>query len=131
MILTNNFIETRSCYINKLDETENILRIEKKLGEDIDFDELINIDNAYRGLLENKSGKFLVVFAEDCSLTKEMKTKLASKERSSFKKAEALVIKTLANRIEANFYKKFYKPEHPLEIFETEAEGLRWLTSLN
>lgn len=131
MILTNNFIETRSCYINRIGETDNILRIEKKLGENIDFDELKDIDRAYKNLLENRKGKFLIVFAEDCSLTKEMKEKLASQERSSFKEAEALVIKTLANRIEANFYKKFYKPEHPIEIFESEAEGLRWLSSLN
>lgn len=131
MILTNNLIETRSCYINKVQNTDNILRIEKKLGETIDLDELRDIDRAYESLLQDKKGKFLIVFSEDCSLDKAIKERLASRERSSIKKAEALVIKTLANRLEANFYKRKYQQQHPIEVFESEEAGIEWLSGLN
>ena len=91
MVVTD-VIETRCCFINKIDEAQNILRIEPKRDIEVELDDIADIDNAYKHLLNNERGKFLVVFSEDCSSNKEMKEKLASKERSEIKKAEALVI---------------------------------------
>ncbi len=130
MVATDS-IETRACYIKKVDEKENILRIEKKFGVDVQLDDLTDIDNAYKQLLESRKGKFLIVFSDDCSSDKAMKEKFASKERSAFKKAEALVIGSLSNRLEANFYIRYYKPEHPIAVFTSEEAGIEWLKRVN
>jgi len=44
--------------------------------------------------------------------------------------AEALVVKSLTQRITANIYLKLNKPLKPFKIFNTEREASRWLHSL-
>lgn len=46
------------------------------------------------------------------------------------KKAEALVIKSLAHRILAKFYLNARKHRYPTKVVDTEAEALEWFESL-
>lgn len=43
------------------------------------------------------------------------------------RKAQAIIIDSLPNRLLANFYVKFHKPANPIKIFEKENEALQWL----
>lgn len=43
------------------------------------------------------------------------------------RKAQAIIIDSLPNRLLANFYIKFHKPVNPIKIFEKENEALQWL----
>lgn len=43
------------------------------------------------------------------------------------RKAQAIIIDSLSNRLLANFYIKFHKPENPIKIFEKEHEAVKWL----
>lgn len=46
------------------------------------------------------------------------------------KKAEALVIRTLAHRILAKFYLKARPGNYPTKVFDTEADALLWFEEL-
>lgn len=43
------------------------------------------------------------------------------------RKAQAIIIDSLSNRLLANFYIKFQKPQNPIKIFEKEEEAIQWL----
>jgi len=81
----------------------------------------------YKEILGNEKGLFLVVFEEGGTSDQETRDKYGDKSRSKFKKAEALVAKSLAHKIESKFYKSYYKPEHPVELFSNEADAKEWL----
>ena len=102
---TTQIIETRSCYIEKINNEEDpILRVEKKLGIEMNIDDLKEMKKVYKRLIQNRAAKFLIVCQIDCSSKKDFMEEVSQKSRSKFKKAEAIIIKNLANRIEANFY---------------------------
>lgn len=50
---------------------------------------------------------------------------LMSKKKS--KKAEAIVIRNLDQRIKANFYLRINRPECPTVLFDSEEEAAKWL----
>lgn len=122
-------IETRISFIEKLNN--NIIRVEIKpdiLLEPMDLDE--NYE-AYTQQLNIENGLFLLVFKPGAEANLEARIKYANPKRSKIKKAEALVINTLAHRLGANFYKKKFKPTHPVEIFTEEKEAVDWLLSIS
>lgn len=43
------------------------------------------------------------------------------------RKAQAIIIDSLSNRILANFYIKFHKPANPIKMFADEKEAIQWL----
>lgn len=48
----------------------------------------------------------------------------------SIKKAEAIVIKSLAHRLLAKFYLKSREGRYPTKVFDNEAQALEWFESL-
>lgn len=81
----------------------------------------------FKKILGDQKGLFLVVFEEGGTSDQETRDKYGDKSRSRFKKAEALVTKSLAHKIESKFYKNYYKPNHPVEIFTDEEKAKKWL----
>lgn len=49
---------------------------------------------------------------------------------SAIRLSQAMVIEGLAQKIVANFYKSFHKPNCPVEFFSTEEDALEWTLSL-
>lgn len=130
-MITTKSIETRSFYIEKFNGKDPILRVEKKLGMEVTLDDLDENKRVYQELMQNKAAKFLIVCQIDCTTSKELMEELAKESRSKLKKAEAIIIKNLANRIETNFFIKNFKPIHPIAVFDKEEEGIDWLNSFN
>lgn len=52
---------------------------------------------------------------------------LASNNSKNNALAEAYVVEALSQKLVANFYMKFHKPQRPTKIFESEKEALEWL----
>ena len=121
-------VETRSSIIEQLDG--GILKVIRKKGVEMvsaDLEELLMI---YQELLKNEQGKFLLMVDNDCESEFDFIAKMADPKREKVKKAEAIIVHSLGKRLEANFYIKKYKPEHPVAIFSTEQEGLDWLRAI-
>lgn len=121
-------VETRSSIIEQLDG--GIVKIIRKKGVEMgaaDLDELLAV---YQNLLKNEKGKFLLLVDNDCESEFDFIAKMADPKRAKVKKAEAIIVHSLGKRLEANFYIKKYKPEHPVAIFSAEQEGLDWLRAI-
>ncbi len=54
----------------------------------------------------------------------------ASDEGLAYTKADALVVRSLAQRLIATFYLRINKPKKPSRLFETEGEAISWLQSI-
>ena len=121
-------VETRISIIEKLNN--NIIRVEIKPDIQLEPKDLDENFQAYTQQLNIMSAYFLLVFKPGGEANVEARIKHAKPERSKIKKAEAIVIETLAHRLGANFYKKKFKPNHPVEIFTIEKEAKEWLLSI-
>lgn len=124
-------LETRISFIEKL--ANGIIRVQTK--EDIvlkpeDLDENYKAYSTFMDV-ENDKGLFLVIFASNGESNIESRLKFADPTRNKIKKAEALVVGSLYQRIESNFYKSFAKPKHPVQIFNNEKEAIEWLLSIS
>lgn len=53
----------------------------------------------------------------------------ASEEGTRYSKAEAFVVKSLSQRLIANFYVKVNKPPKPSKVFNNKEEAIQWLKS--
>jgi hypothetical protein len=125
MTLQKYDIETKISYITKLDE--DVVRVEVKKDVEPELEDLEENYNAYQSLFANKQLYFLVVFNKGASTSLEVRNKFASKQRSSFKIAEAIVVESMSHKLIANFVLKVQKPTHKMQVFNNETDALKWL----
>tara|TARA_R110000868_G_scaffold150874_3_gene374345 strand:- start:257 stop:643 length:387 start_codon:yes stop_codon:yes gene_type:complete len=128
-MITKSQVETRSSIIEQYDD--EILKIARKQGVEMEIEDLDEIASVYKELLQNKQPKLLVILDEECNSDMSFMEKMGNSERQLLKKAEALVVSSLGKRLEANFYIRRYKPNYPVAVFNNEEEGLAWLQSID
>jgi len=71
----------------------------------------------------------LVIAGEDATATKEAREFSSTDLASSITIAEAIVIKSIAQKLLVNFTIKFFKPKRAMKMFINEEEALQWLYS--
>lgn len=71
----------------------------------------------------------LKVPGRHASVDSEARTYMATEEALHFSKAEAVIIRNVAQRMIGNFYLKFDKPKKPIHLFNDIEEAERWLRS--
>lgn len=118
-------ILTNSSRISKIDD--DIIRIEFKPNHLITEEDFEENYKAYFKLMDREKFFLLSIANEGSSVAPEVRKKFSTPERSSFKLAEAFVIRTLAHRLVAGFVTKIQPPSHNLKFFENEREALKWL----
>ncbi len=69
----------------------------------------------------------LVLCTEQAATNIELLNTLAKKAYNPYSTADAFVLKSMAQKILANFYIKINKPERPTMFFNHEDEALVWL----
>jgi len=97
--------------------------------DEIDFDEIKQQVDACYIITEGKATPVLIdVRNGRKNLSLEART-YAGKNNPyrHLKLAEALLIKSLAQRIMANFFIKFGKHHHPSKVFTREEVAIKWL----
>lgn len=122
-------IKTRSGIIDEMDD--DIFKIARNQGVEMVIDDLQEISAVYKELLNDKPAKLLVIVDEGCTSEVGFMKKMAESSRQEVKKAKAFVVNTLSKRLEANFYIKRFKLNHPISDFKTEKEGLASLKNIN
>jgi hypothetical protein len=118
-------IETRTCLISLLDT--DVLRIEYKKDAFVEVEDFEENLRAYKKLMTTEKAYLLTVARSGAEPSPEVREIYVSKERSSFKLAEAFVISSLAQRIIANFIMRVQRPVHRLRFFTSEEEAKKWL----
>ena len=108
-----------------------IIKVDMLDGFTIDLEESVQINIAEGELLNGvpSSGLVLMVADSTTQFTNDARSFSASKEGLRFSLAEALVVKTLAQRLVVNFYLKINKPSVPSKAFDSEESAIEWLLS--
>src|SRR6218665_2663317 len=87
-------------------------------------DLIINTVKEFTGSLKHL---VLVEAGDHTAIGFEGLKSLAKPDAFSYAHAKAYVIKTLSQRLMANFYMKFFRPEIPVRIFSKRQEAEAWL----
>ncbi len=69
----------------------------------------------------------IVLCREHANTNIELLNVIAKNENNPYSKADAFVIKSMAQRILANFYVKIHKPERPTKFFSSKEDAITWL----
>lgn len=69
----------------------------------------------------------LVLCSEHASTNSELLHAIAKNINNPYSNADAFVIKSIAQKILANFYIKINKPERPTKFFNNTDEAINWL----
>jgi hypothetical protein len=69
----------------------------------------------------------LILCREHANTNIELLNVIAKNENNPYSKADAFVIKSMAQRILANFYVKIHKPERPTKFFSSKEDAITWL----
>jgi len=123
----NASIETR-CSVLYFEEPD-LIRSVSKPGVEMDLDGIKENVEACKQLTGDRKYFVIIVTEETSTYTKEAREYKDSVVESR-KKAEALVVTSLPNRILGTFYARTRRRHHPIRLFATEAEALEWIDSL-
>lgn len=72
----------------------------------------------------------IVDLSHNVSDTPESRNYYATSHHRQYRKADALIVNSLAVKMLANFFIKFNKPSVTTQIFSKEADALKWIMSL-
>lgn len=129
LIALMNF-QTRISKVKKLED--GIIRVEFFDNSEMrasDLDELMSLCKEM--IPTGEKAFFLNVFPENISGDFEFGRISADHEINKLRKAQAIVIKNIPQRIQSAFYKNFFSLGFPLKIFNDELSAVSWLHSLN
>jgi hypothetical protein len=85
----------------------------------------------YHDMTGGKLMPFIVMAAENVSITKEARDNAVKIEDVSMIGASAVIATSLPYKLIANFYLKFNKPKRPFKVFSNEDDAVAWLQTLS
>ncbi len=105
--------------------SNSILRIEFLKGADIDLADAELVNEQFIEMSEGLNYYILLDAKNQFTTTPESRAFVASK--SSGRMAFAIVTNSIANKLVANFFIQFNKPNTPTKVFTNETIALEWL----
>ncbi|MCC7196542.1 MAG: hypothetical protein IT356_13395 [Gemmatimonadaceae bacterium] len=99
--------------------------------EDVDLTSIENLTELIGKLSNGIPAKIIINIKSFNTMTEEAKKYSASQRGQRFTKANAIVINSLAAKLGANFFIRFFKPVTPTKVFNSVIEAKAWLHSLN
>lgn len=96
----------------------------------LDIDLQMRLLEHYHDITGGKLMPFIVMAAENVSISKEARDNAVKIEDISMIGASAVIATSLPYKLIANFYLKFNKPKRPFKVFRTEEEAVKWLKTL-
>lgn len=108
----------------------SIVHIQIKPGAVITMAEIHIARQVIRAFSEGEEFSILLDTKTDYKIDNNARDFLASHALHN-RKAMAVVVRTLAAKLTATLFLKFYKLSTPVKIFKTKSNALAWLFSLN
>ncbi|MDG1333544.1 MAG: hypothetical protein P8P74_14505 [Crocinitomicaceae bacterium] len=107
--------------------------IEIHIDQDIEFEleHAIQLNDKIYEIGGNRKFYQLTIFGNRSVPTKEARSYSISQEGSRFKMAEAIVVKTLSQKMVFNFMINVERPSVRTKLFTCPNEAREWLGSLN
>ena len=86
----------------------------------------------YEFLERNGSGRFYNIYEFEAfaEMEPEVRSWAADSSGNKYTYCDAVVISNFAQKIIANFYIKFNKPQSPTKVFNSTEKALEWINSL-
>lgn len=125
-------IRTATTTISELSYNEEACLLHVKILEkaDIKHTELVAHLDLARELTGNNEHIALVDCSNYFKVQPESLLTYSLKKTSPNRIATAFYNINQANGVIMNFFKNYYEPEVPVELFETQEEALRWLNEM-
>lgn len=105
---------------------EGVILITYKSKIEIELEDVIEIRNITHELANGKAYVSIYDAGDETTVTKEAREISANDGNITNRKAMAIIIKHLGQRIIANFFINFNKKMHPMKAFNTKEEAIKW-----
>ncbi|MFZ5552363.1 MAG: hypothetical protein ACOZCO_04550 [Bacteroidota bacterium] len=92
----------------------------------LDVSDLKEIVKKQGELTGNKKHPVVTIPSEFTSVTKEAREFMSGKQAAKYTLADAFIIRSLPQKILADFYIRFQKHAVPTKIFRTKEEAVKW-----
>ena len=106
---------------------DRYLRVEFTSDAKVELEDIIKIHEACEILTDGEKYLRVIVMNDNVILSKEAKAYKAEREVYDKCIAEAMVIKSIGNKIAGNFYMNFNKLKVPTKLFSSEDKAINWL----
>lgn len=120
-------VETAQYIVGIWDD--GIVHVFYKEHTELDVKLQLEMLDVYIELCGNKFHPFIFEADEYVTVTKEARDNALSLEEKSPVGLSAVIVKSLAHKLIADFYMKFNKPRRPYKVFKDFNEGINWLKS--
>lgn len=127
-----NYVELPSAKFVEL-EHDIVKVIYKTPTDEIGLDDAQKHTEALYNLRKGKPCHLILCFLKtEVVFSNEARDYFAKDPRhSAIRLSQAFIIEGLAQKIVANFYKTFHKPDCPVNFFSNLPDALKWTLSLN
>lgn len=117
--------ETQTAQISLCDD--GIMRVMLKKDSEIDLVKTRENIQAYIDLIEGRKYAY-IFYGEDDSVVYTDEARKSAKENEKLfpKTCVAVLVKSLAHRMIANFYFNVYKPGYPFKVFDKMKDAEAW-----
>jgi hypothetical protein len=120
-----NISETRATRISLCDD--GIVRVMLKKNSEIGVQQAKENIQAYSDIAAGNKYAFIFYCENDNVVYSEEARTYAKNNEALFPKiCMAVLVKTLAHKLVANFYFKFHKPAYPYKVFDKLADAEAW-----
>jgi hypothetical protein len=105
---------------------EGVILVTYKSKAEIELEDVIEIRNTTHQLANGKAYVSIYDPGEETTVTKEAREISSEAGNIQNRKAMAIVVKHLGQRILANFFINLNKKIHPMKAFTTRDEAIKW-----
>jgi len=105
---------------------ESVILVTYKSKAEIELEDVIEIRNTTHQLANGKEYVSIYDAGEETTVTKEAREISAKDGNITNRKAMAIIVKHLGQRILANFFINLNKKIHPMKAFTNRGEAIKW-----
>lgn len=105
---------------------ESVILVTYKSKAEIELEDVIEIRNTTHQLANGKEYVSIYDAGEETTVTKEAREISAKDGNITNRKAMAIIVKHLGQRILANFFINLNKKIHPMKAFTNREDAVKW-----
>jgi hypothetical protein len=105
----------------------NIVKMRVFDNEELEAEDISEIHQAKLSLVGNSTHSVLLISGEHTTITREARELAAKPEYALNRRAKAIVISSIAQRIIGNYFLKVNKPRGLVKLFTSEEAAVKWL----
>jgi hypothetical protein len=113
--------------ISRYYRDSNLLYAHFKVEQEIEVPDVKLAMAVYEEYCSENPPLRLIEFGEFCTVTSEARQFISENIKPAI--AEAIVIYSLAQKLLVKFYLNFRKQQHPVKVFSTVKDAIKWLDS--